>query len=78
MSHRIPIEFTNLDVFGRNWLLNQRAEDLCTLLVVQMVEEEVAGNSRLQALELIGCFGEGRRSPVVIDIRHRLERLGGY
>src|SRR4051812_28622561 len=67
---------TRLDSLGGNGLLNQGAQNLRALLVVEVAKEKVPANGLLQAIYLFCCFRVYGRCPVVVRVGDRFERLG--
>jgi hypothetical protein len=67
----------DLYALGRYWLLVQRAQDLRGLVVVEMREEEVARDGRLEARQLVGCLLVEGWGEVLVVGRGGVERLGG-
>ena len=75
MSCRGKDSRAHLDVLGRDWLLDEGAEDLGALFFVQMAEEEVALYGVLKTFQLLLRLGMHRWDPVVIGVGDGLERF---
>jgi hypothetical protein len=67
----------DLYALGRYWFLVQRAQDLRGLVIVEMREEEVARDSRLEARQLVLCLLVEGRGKVLVVGRGGVERFGG-
>ena len=68
----------DLDVLGRDRLLDEGTQHLRHLLLVDVGEDEVAGDGGLEPRELLGRLRVKRRRPVVARRRGRIHRLGRH